>query len=81
MGIVVMSKPSIFRGLNVENNIKSILDISTPVKSERQAKLEKLLSDIKKLKPATSKGLFIRKVVISTTMGPGISVKKESLEF
>jgi len=43
--------------------------------------LEKLLSDIKKLKPATSKGLFIKKVVISTTMGPGISVKKESLEF
>ena len=28
---------SIFRGLNVEDNIKSILDISTPLKSERQA--------------------------------------------
>ena len=38
---------SIFRGLNVEDNIKSILDISTPVKSERQAKLEKLLSDFR----------------------------------
>ena len=36
---------SIFRGLNVEDNIKSILDISTPTKLERQAKLEKLLSD------------------------------------
>jgi lipopolysaccharide export system ATP-binding protein len=33
--------------LNVEENIKSILDISTPVKSERQAKLEKLLSDFR----------------------------------
>ena len=38
---------SIFRGLNVENNIKSILDISTPLKLERQAKLEKLLSDFR----------------------------------
>mgnify|MGYP001244028293 FL=1 len=36
---------SIFRGLNVEDNIKSILDISTPTKLERQAKLEKLLLD------------------------------------
>ena len=38
---------SIFRGLNVEDNIKSILDISTSLKSERQAKLEKLLSDFR----------------------------------
>ena len=38
---------SIFRGLNVEDNIKSILDISTPLKSERQAKLKKLLSDFR----------------------------------
>jgi len=43
--------------------------------------LEKLLSDIKKLKPSTSKGIFIRKITLSTTMGPGISVKKESLIF
>ena len=33
--------------MNVEENIKSILDISTPIKSERQAKLEKLLSDFR----------------------------------
>jgi len=43
--------------------------------------LEKLLSDIKKLKPSTSKGIFIRKIFLSTTMGPAISVKKESLNF
>ena len=33
--------------MTVEENIKSILDISTPIKSERQAKLEKLLSDFR----------------------------------
>ena len=38
---------SIFRGLNVQDNIKSIIDISTPVKSDRPAKLEKLLSDFR----------------------------------
>ena len=38
---------SIFRGLNVQDNIKSIIDISTPVKSERPAQLEKLLSDFR----------------------------------
>lgn len=43
--------------------------------------LEKLLSDIKRLKPATSKGIFIKKVVLSTTMGPSISIKKESLNI
>merc|ERR1711976_55514 len=43
--------------------------------------LEKLLSDIVKLKPAASKGVFIRKIVLSTTMGPGISVKKDSLKI
>ena len=43
--------------------------------------LEKLLIDIKKLKPNTSKGIFIKKIIISTTMGPGISIKKESLNF
>ena len=48
MGLAYLpQETSIFRGLNVEDNIKSILDISTPMKSERQAKLEKLLSDFR----------------------------------
>ena len=48
MGLAYLpQETSIFRGLNVEENIKAILDISTSVKSERQAKLEKLLSDFR----------------------------------
>ena len=48
MGLAYLpQEASIFRGLNVEENIKAILDISTPIKSERQAKLEKLLSDFR----------------------------------
>jgi lipopolysaccharide export system ATP-binding protein len=48
MGLAYLpQETSIFRGLNVEENIQSILDISTPIKSERQAKLEKLLLDFR----------------------------------
>ncbi len=33
-----------------------------------------LTQDIRRLKPSTSKGVFIRRVVISSTMGPGVIV-------
>ena len=44
--------------------------------------LENLLAvmrDIRKQKPASSKGIFIKKVTLSTTMGPGIRVDVGSL--
>lgn len=34
-----------------------------------------VLGDIKKLKPITSKGIYIKKVSISSTMGPGVLVE------
>ena len=33
-----------------------------------------LLADLKRAKPATSKGTFIKKISLSSTMGPGISI-------
>ena len=36
---------SIFRGLNVEDNIKAILDISVPSRQKRREQLEELLSE------------------------------------
>lgn len=38
-----------------------------------------LLTDINKLKPAASKGVFLKKIALSTTMGPGILVDRTSL--
>ncbi len=33
-----------------------------------------LLAEVRRLKPASSKGIYVKKVTISTTMGPGLSV-------
>jgi large subunit ribosomal protein L1 len=44
-----------------------------------QDNLQALLADLKKAKPATSKGVYIRKVTVSTTMGPGLVVDQASL--
>lgn len=36
--------------------------------------LNALLQDLQKLKPSTSKGVYMRRVTVSTTMGPGLAV-------
>jgi large subunit ribosomal protein L1 len=46
-----------------------------------KANLEALLADLKKAKPSSSKGVYIRKVTLSTTMGPGLTINHQSLEF
>lgn len=33
-----------------------------------------LLNDLKRAKPATSKGIYIKKITLSSTMGPGITI-------
>ena len=43
--------------------------------------LEFLLADLKKAKPSASKGVFLQKVSISTTMGPGVAVDQSSLDL
>jgi len=43
--------------------------------------LQALIGDLVKLKPASSKGTYVQKVALSTTMGPGILVDKATLEF
>ncbi len=41
--------------------------------------LEALISDLKRLKPSTSKGIYFKKVTLSTTMGPGLTVDHSAL--
>ena len=42
--------------------------------------LEALILDLKKAKPASAKGIFLSKVTLSTTMGPGLIIDQTSLE-
>jgi large subunit ribosomal protein L1 len=42
--------------------------------------LEALLNDLRKAKPASSKGVYFRKLTVSSTMGPGVSVDKASID-
>lgn len=41
--------------------------------------LDALLGDLNKAKPGTSKGVYMKRVTLSTTMGPGIGIDKASL--
>ena len=38
-----------------------------------------MLEEVKKLKPATAKGVYIRSIALSSTMGPGVKVASASL--
>ncbi|QIB50667.1 MULTISPECIES: 50S ribosomal protein L1 [Pseudomonas] len=41
--------------------------------------VEALLADLKKAKPSTSKGVYLKRVSLSTTMGPGVQIDQASL--
>ena len=41
--------------------------------------LKALMADLNKAKPAAAKGIFMKKITVSTTMGPGIQVDQASL--
>lgn len=41
--------------------------------------LSALITDLKRAKPASSKGVFIKKITLSTTMGPGLPIDPASI--
>ncbi|TCO82270.1 large subunit ribosomal protein L1 [Plasticicumulans lactativorans] len=41
--------------------------------------LAALMADLQKMKPSTSKGVYVKKITVSTTMGPGLSVDVASV--
>jgi large subunit ribosomal protein L1 len=43
--------------------------------------IQALINDLRKSKPASAKGQYLKKVTLSTTMGPGITVDQASLEI
>jgi len=52
-------------------------DFEVPALKEN---LEALLADLKKAKPAQSKGAYLKKLTVSSSMGPGVSVDRASVD-
>jgi large subunit ribosomal protein L1 len=52
-------------------------DFEVPALKEN---LHALLADLKKAKPASSKGQYLKKLTVSSTMGPGVSVDQASVD-
>jgi large subunit ribosomal protein L1 len=42
--------------------------------------LKALLADLKKLRPSSAKGIFLKKITLSTTMGPGLMIDQATLD-
>ena len=42
--------------------------------------IQALLVDLKKAKPAAAKGVYLKKLTLSSTMGPGLNIDQASLE-
>jgi large subunit ribosomal protein L1 len=52
-------------------------DFEVPALKEN---LATLLADLKKAKPASAKGSYVKKLTVSSTMGPGVSVDRASVD-
>jgi large subunit ribosomal protein L1 len=52
-------------------------DFEVPALKEN---LNALLADLRKSKPSASKGVYLKKLTVSSTMGPGLSVDQASIE-
>ena len=43
--------------------------------------LDTLLADLQKAKPSSAKGIYLKKISVSTTMGPGLQIDQASLDI
>lgn len=46
-----------------------------------QENVESLLDNLRKSKPSSAKGVYIQKISVSSTMGPGVMIDQSSLNF
>ena len=49
--------------------------------SQLKENLQALLADLNKAKPVTSKGIYVKRVTLASTMGPGVLVDQSSLSL
>jgi large subunit ribosomal protein L1 len=49
--------------------------------ADLKGNLSALLKDLVKLKPSSAKGIYLQKIAVSTTMGPGIILDQSTLDY
>ena len=49
--------------------------------SALKTNVEALIAELKKLKPASAKGVYLKKISLSSTMGPGLTIDASTLEI
>ena len=54
------------------------IDLTTDALKEN---LQALLGDLSRMKPSSAKGVYMKKVTVSTTMGPGIAIDQATLSY
>ena len=55
------------------------IGVSTFAAAALKENLQALMSDLQKAKPASAKGVYVKKVTVSSTMGPGLVIDQSSL--
>lgn len=65
------------RGGIVHGSVGQVGFSATQIKEN----LETLVADLKKSRPASAKGVYLKKITLSTTMGPGLAIDQASLEI
>ena len=63
------------RGGIVHGSVGTVAFAPTQIREN----LEALIGDLKKAKPASAKGHYLKKITLSTTMGPGLHIDESSL--
>jgi large subunit ribosomal protein L1 len=43
--------------------------------------LQALLADLQKIKPSSAKGVYMKRITVSSTMGPGVPVDVSTISF
>jgi large subunit ribosomal protein L1 len=70
-----------FKGGMVEYRTDRFANVHVPIgkasftEADLLKNLRALVGELEKVKPASSKGKYVKKIVVSTTMGPGVRVE------
>ena len=65
------------RGGIVHGSVGQVGFSATQIKEN----VEALVAGLKKSRPASAKGVYLKKITLSTTMGPGLAIDQASLEI